>query len=138
MDARTIARIAAVQALYEQDIGSPESAAKSQDVERKLKQIKELNDFKKVNKKIFEAIIASYVEAAEEVNGKIIANLAEGWTIERIGGVLRSILRAAIAERRTNQEFPKPVLVSEYINITSSFYGERETKFVNALLDKVL
>jgi N utilization substance protein B len=51
--------------------------------------------------------------------------------------VLRAILRAAIGENMSS-DTPKSVLIAEYVGITSGFYDEKEIRFVNAILDKVL
>lgn len=133
MDARSLARLAAVQALYEAESNGSFEVG---DVSEKAKQIALFNNFNRINKKIFEQILTAVSRETSTIDDKIKANLAADWSFERIGGVLRAILRAAIAEGLSGT--PKSVLISEYVAITSGFYDDKEVKFVNAILDKVL
>lgn len=138
MDARTLARILAVQALYQQDIGQEIDVENQEKLDAKIKELSATNDFGRINKPLFKNIINCVSRETDSLKSIIVANLASGWTIERIGGVLRAILFAALAERRVSPEMDKRVLISEYVAITSGFYDDKEVKFINAILDKVL
>jgi N utilization substance protein B len=138
MDARTLARILAVQALYQQDIGQEIDAENQEKLDAKIKELSDTNDIGRINKPLFKNIIGCVSRETLSIKAKIVDNLSVNWSIERIGGVLRAILSAAIAERIINPEMDKRVLVSEYVAITSGFYDDKEVKFVNAILDKIL
>lgn len=133
MDARTSARIAAVQALYEQEI----NLKSAYNHDERAKELASLNEFQRINKKLFSAIFLKASEEISSIDELIKANLSEKWSFERIGGVMRGILRAAIAESRIG-DAKKNLVIAEYVSITDSFYDEKEVKFVNAILDRIL
>jgi len=137
MDARTLARLAAVQALYEAE-GQGGVATLSGDLGAKAKEMALFNNFNRINKKIFEQIITTVSRETPVIDEKIKANLASDWSIERIGGVLRAILRAASGEALGSSDTPKSVLISEYVGITAGFYDEKEVKFVQGILNKII
>ncbi len=135
-DARTLARLAAVQAIYEQDMAGHDLPDNG-DVAVQIGRIKELAELSRINKKLCEGILET-VSRETNIIQIIRDNLAEGWTAERIGGVLRAVLTAAIAEKKAFPDTPKSVIISEYVNIASSFHDEKEAKFVNGILNKIL
>jgi len=138
MDVRTLARLSAVQALYESEANGSLRDLANYDFSDKAKQFALVNNFNRLNKKIFEQIITNVSRETNSIDEKIKANLAADWSYERIGAVLRAILRAAMGERLAAPETPKTVLISEYVDITAGFYDDKEVKFVNAILDKIL
>lgn len=137
MDVRTLARLSAVQALYENEANGILNKTDGYDFVDKARQMAMFNEFSRINKKIFEQILTIVSRETSAIDDKIKANLADDWSIERIGGVLRAILRAAIGEQMSS-ETPKSVLIAEYVGITAGFYDDKEVRFVNAILDKVL
>jgi len=138
MDVRSLARLSAVQALYESEANGSLNDLANYDFGDKAKQFALVNNFNRLNKKIFEQIITNVSRETKSIDEKIRANLAADWSFERIGAVLRAILRAAMGERLSSPETPKSVLISEYVAITSGFYDDKEVKFVNAILDKII
>jgi N utilization substance protein B len=141
MDARTLARLGAIQALYEAEASGDFGAALlvlCADSGAKAKEMALFNNLNRINKKIFEAIIQNVSRETISIDTRIKDNLAADWSFERIGGVLRATLRAALGESLGENPTPKSVLISEYVGITSGFYDDKEVKFVNAILDKIL
>ncbi len=129
IDQRTMARLAAVQALYAADLNDG--------TEADAKHLLDANKQKRMNRKNFEAILAAAKENAAEIDALIVANLSDEWKMERVEKTLKAILRAAIAEIKfVGTE--KNLALSEYVNIADGFYEGDEPKFVNALLDKSL
>jgi N utilization substance protein B len=63
--------------------------------------------------------------------------LSQGWTLDRLGNVLRAILRAGLYELKGFPETPRIVVINEYVNLTKAFYSGQESGFVNAALDKL-
>jgi len=128
MDQRTMARLAAVQAIYAKELNA--------DTPSDAKHLLDANHQKRMNKKMFETILANVEEHEEEIDGLISANLSSEWTIERLDKILKATLRAAIAEIKFGGN-EKNLVISEYVLIADSFYEGDEPKFVNALLDKI-
>lgn len=128
MDQRTMARLAAVQAIYASEI--------NEGVRSDPKHLLDANKQRRMNKKNFEAILSNVSLNLVEIDELIEKNLSDEWKMERLEKTLKAILRAAIAEIKFG-EADKNLVISEYVNITDSFYEGDEPKFVNALLDKI-
>lgn len=127
-----MARLAAVQALYAQELNA--------ETPSDAKHLLDANHQKRMNKKMFENILANVAENESEIDNLISANLSSEWTIERLDKILKATLRAAIAEMKFGLEEKTPeknLIISEYVLIADSFYEGDEPKFVNAVLDKI-
>lgn len=70
---------------------------------------------------------------------KLIKDVVENWTLERIAIIDRNILRVAIYEMLYEDEIPLKVSVDEAIEISKSIGQKEDTpKFVNGVLGKIL
>lgn len=68
---------------------------------------------------------------------EIISKYSENWTIDRMTGVDRNILRMAIFELLHKPEIPKNVTINEAVEIGKKFGSEDSGAFVNGILDKI-
>ena len=50
---------------------------------------------------------------------------------------MRQILRAGTYELLARNDVPVGAVISEYLDVTDAFYGQREKGFVNGILDAV-
>ena len=73
----------------------------------------------------------------EEIDGKLTARLAEGWTLARLDKTMLQILRAGTYELIARPDVPKASAISEYVDVAKAFFDDREAKFVNGVLDAV-
>jgi len=70
---------------------------------------------------------------------KLIKDVVENWTLERMAIIDRNILRVAIYEMLYEDEIPLKVSVDEAIEISKSLGQKEDTpKFVNGVLGKIL
>jgi len=70
---------------------------------------------------------------------KLIKDVVENWTLERIAIIDRNILRVAIYEMLYEDKIPLKVSVDEAIEISKSLGQKEDTpKFVNGVLGKIL
>jgi len=70
---------------------------------------------------------------------RMIKDVVENWTLERIAIIDRNILRVAIYEMLYEDEIPLKVSVDEAIEISKSLGQKDDTpKFVNGVLGKIL
>ena len=141
------ARLAVVQALYEKDTGaSPNDVLASflagtmggevlQESGKEEHFIK-IFDF---DKDFFKMIFDYAVDNEEEIDKTVVASLdGKHWSMEKLESVLKVILTAGIAELCVNVDTDRPVIISEYVDLTDSFYPDgTEKKLVNAVLDRV-
>jgi N utilization substance protein B len=57
--------------------------------------------------------------------------------MERLGPVLRAILRSAIFELLAGTDVPAKVVINEYVDLTRAFFEGNEPGFVNGVLDRL-
>ncbi|MXV43577.1 transcription antitermination factor NusB [Saccharibacter sp. 17.LH.SD] len=135
---RTIARVAAVQALYqcEQNGESAEAV------------IKEFIDFRRIapqaqfedghipdaDLSLFATIVTATVQQQNEIDHTLSHLLPENWPMERLDPVLRALLRAALSEMIA--KVPVQVAINEYLDVAHGFFSGDEPKMVNGILDK--
>jgi len=63
-----------------------------------------------------------------------IARLAQGWTLERIAPLERSIMRVALYELRHRDDVPAEVAIDEAVSIAKRYCGAEAPGFVNGIL----
>ena len=86
---------------------------------------------------LMEHVVRGVVANFEDIDTMLLGAMSEGWTIERLDSVLRAVLRAGIYELGWDEETPGAVIINEYVNITRTFFSDREPGFVNATLDSI-
>jgi N utilization substance protein B len=68
----------------------------------------------------------------------LIADHAEGWTLERMPAVDRNILRIAVLEMVWREDVPDRVAIDEAVELAKSVSTDRSPAFVNGLLASLL
>ncbi len=135
---RSAARLAAVQALYQQEMeGTPLAKLLDEFHQHRLGRIIEDVEYADADQPFFDDLVRGVSARREEVDALIAANLAGGWTIERLDKLLRQIVRAGTYELIARIDVPTGAIVSEYADVADAFYDKRETGFVNGLLDAI-
>ncbi len=87
--------------------------------------------------KYFEQIIKNSKIKEKEINELIKSNLSEKWKIERLPILLNAILISAVSEIILSPKLSLGVVASEYISLTESFFLEKESAFVNAVISNI-
>lgn len=83
-------------------------------------------------------LVHGVVKNREHID-KIISELLEKWTLERLAAVDRNLLRMAVYELLyLKDEVPPKVAIDEAIEIAKIYGDEKSGKFVNGVLSKVL
>lgn len=67
----------------------------------------------------------------------LIVPVLENWSMSRLSGVERNILRVAVYEMHHCDTVPPVVAISEAIEIAKRFGGEQSGRFINGVLDKL-
>lgn len=135
---RSAARLAAVQALYQQEMeGTPLPVLLREFHEHRLGQAIDEEEFAEAEIEFFDDIVSGVDARREEIDGHIAARLAKGWTIERLDRPQRQILRAGVYELIARPDVPTASVISEYVDVADAFYDKPEKGFVNGLLDAV-
>ncbi len=132
------ARFAAVQALYNMDIGRAGleevihtfSSASGQKLPGG--QAKPRQAFGH-----FEDVMRGVVREQKSIDQKISAHLDSKWKLARIDSVMRAILRAAAYELLYRADVPRKSVIDEYVRLAHDFALAGETGMINAVLDKI-
>ena len=141
--ARSTARLAAVQALYQQQMEGTEvgqllvefhrhrlgSEVDDEDHEGEVYADAEV-DF-------FDDLVRGVDARREEIDTLLTARLTQGWTLARLDKTMLQILRAGAYELVARADVPKASAISEYVDVAKAFFDDREAKFVNGILDAV-
>ncbi len=152
INTKTIARIAAVQAIYQYKPESPE-----QNIEQIIQQIIQFYQDERVannsttnltaslNKSIkvklsisyFELLVKSVVVNLPQIDNMISRHLTSEWQITSLPVLLLALLRVAICELQFLPNVPSKVVINEFTDITSDMLSENEVGFVNSVLDRI-
>ena len=68
----------------------------------------------------------------------VISHYARGWTLERMAGVDRNVLRLAVYEILFRPETPHSVAVDEAVELAKKYSTAESGKFVNGILRSLL
>ena len=135
---RSAARLAAVQALYQQDMeGTPVARLLKEFHDHRLGATIEDAQYHEAERDFFDDIVTGANDRNEEIDGLISARLVEGWTLERLDRPMRAILRAGAYELIARPDVPVASVITEYVDVAHAFYDKRESGFVNGLLDAI-
>ncbi len=84
-----------------------------------------------------EKLVRGVWENRDVIDARISGYLTN-WTIDRIGGVDRNVLRMAVFELFHCEETPPVVILNEAVDIAKFFSTRDSGKFVNGVLDRAL
>src|SRR3954466_9714917 len=135
---RSAARLAAVQALYQQEMeGTPLPRLIKEFHDHRLGATIEDAQYHDAEREFFDDIVTGVEARRDDIDGAIAKRLAEGWTLERLDRPMRAILRAGAYELIARADVPLGSIISEYVDVAHAFYDKRESGFVNGLLDAI-
>jgi N utilization substance protein B len=135
---RSAARLAAVQALYQQDMeGTPVARLLKEFHDHRLGAVIEDEHYHDAERDFFDDIVTGADARRAEIDALISERLAEGWSLERLDRPMRALLRAGAYELIARADVPLGSVISEYVDVAHAFYDKRESGFVNGLLDAI-
>ena len=135
---RSAARLAAVQALYQQDMeGTALPQLLHEFHEHRLGATIGDITYHEPERDFFDDLVSGANSRSEEIDALISDRLAEGWTLERLDRPMRAILRSGAYELLARADVPAATVISEYVDVAHAFYDKRESGFVNGLLDAI-
>lgn len=136
--ARTVARLAAVQALYQLDLGGEGVETVIEEFSRhRFDGDIEGQTLAEADEDYFAAVVRGVVAHQREIDPAIKARLAANWKLERLDSTLRALLRCGAWELVHRRDVPREIVIDEYVELAKAFFDEAEAKFVNAALDGV-
>jgi N utilization substance protein B len=135
---RSAARLAAVQALYQQEMeGTPLATLLHEFHHHRLGATIDEVEYAEAEVDFFDDLVKGADARREEIDALIAGRLAEGWSLARLDKPMKAILRAGAYELAARADVPTGSVISEYVDVAKAFYDARETGFVNGLLDAI-
>ena len=135
---RGAARLAAVQALYQMDIGGSGVLEVVAEYEaHRLGQEVDGDTYLKADASWFRSIVSGVVRDQRLLDPMIGAALQDDWALSRVDSTVRAIRRAGTFELKERRDVPVAVIVTEYVEIAKAFFEDEEPKLVNAVLDRI-
>jgi N utilization substance protein B len=135
---RSAARLAAVQALYQQEMeGTPTARLLKEFHDHRLGATIEDARYHEAERDFFDDIVSGTHARRAEIDRLISQRLAEGWTLERLDRPMRALLRAGAYELIARPDVPVASVITEYVDVAHAFFDKRESGFVNGLLDAI-
>lgn len=136
--ARAAARLAAVQALYQQDMEQTPLAQLLDEFHRhRLGAEIDEDQYADAEVAFFDDLVKGVGARRDEIDALLSGKLAEGWKLERLDKTMLQILRAGAYELLARADVPTGSAISEYVDVAHAFFEAREAKFVNGLLDAI-
>lgn len=141
--ARSAARLAAVQALYQHHMeGTALNRLLDEFHQHRLG--REVDDEEHEGEVYADAEIAFFDDVVrgvdarrDEIDQLLVARLAQGWTLARLDKTMLQVLRCGAYELIARADVPTGTAISEYVDVAKAFFDDREAKFVNGILDAV-
>ena len=136
---RTVARLAAVQALYQLELnpGLDPEAVVREFARYRFDQEIDGDQLAEADPAFFADIVRGVAADQERLDADISAALVEEWPLARLDAVLRAILRAGAWELVHRADVPARVTISEYIAIAHAFFIGKEPGLANGVLDRL-
>lgn len=134
--ARSAARLAAVQALYQMEASGQGVEATIREFENyRIGEELEGARLHKADTVFFADILRGTVETQARLDPYLERHLAAGWKLSRLDATARAILRAGLYELIRRADVPGKVVISEYLDIANAFFDGDEPGFINGVLD---
>ena len=136
--ARSVARLAGVQALYQMEVaGAGVESVVREFHDHRFERDADGIDRAAAVEDFFAALVRGVVGTQDASDVAIRSHLAAGWKLGRLDATARAILRCAAFELMGMKDIPHEVVIDEYVEIAKSFFDGAEPGFVNGLLDAI-
>ena len=135
---RGAARLGAVQALYQMDVGGTELPSVLDEFEaNRLGSEVDGETYRSADADYFRSIVSGVVRDQRELDPRIHGALTDDWPLARIDATLRAVLRCGTFELTQRHDVPTAVIINEYVDIARAFFDDDETRLVNGVLDTI-
>jgi N utilization substance protein B len=135
---RSAARLAAVQALYQQEMEGTKIAPLLHEFHHhRLGATIDGVEYADAEVDFFDDVVKGVDARREELDALISAKLAKDWSLARLDKPMKAILRVGAYELLARKDVPVATVINEYLDVAEAFYDQREKGFVNGLLDAI-
>jgi len=135
---RSVARLAAAQALYQIELGgaAPEDVLR-EFLEQRLGEEVEGVRLAPADRAMLADLVRGVAARRVELDDMLAAVLDPDWPVERLETLLHAMLRAGVFELAERRDIPARVVISEYLDLADAFFDGKEPAMVNGVLDRV-
>lgn len=139
--ARSAARLAAVQALYQQHMeGTALNKLLDEFHQHRLGRTIDDDDFDdaeyaEAEVPFFDDVVRGVDARRDEIDALVASKLASGWSLARLDKAMLQVLRAGTYELLARADVPGAVVINEYVEVAKAFFDDGQAKFVNGILD---
>ncbi len=137
--ARSAARLAAVQALYQIEVTArPAIGVVKEFVAHRLgTETDEGDRLIDADRLFFTELVVGASDRRAEIDTVIAPILSADWPLERLNSILRALLRAATFEFLSRVDVPAKVVINEYLDVAHAFFSGAEPGFANGVLNSL-
>jgi transcription antitermination protein NusB len=139
-NAKRLARLAAVQGLYQQTLAkTPVDKVVKHFSDNPAAFLEETGaaDAASADKELFADVVRGVASNLEALDAMIAGACDEGVSSARIEVLLKAIMRAGAYELHHHGSIPAGVIINDYVDVAHVFFDAKEPGFVNAVLDKL-
>jgi transcription antitermination protein NusB len=134
--ARSAARLAAVQALYQMDLaGTDANMVLEQFAERATGENIEDGECGNTDLIFLNRLVNGTVKRQRKLDPAINAALDPAWPLPRLDSTMRAILRAGAYEIMFRSDVSARTIISEYVELAQDFFDGDEPGMVNGVLN---
>jgi N utilization substance protein B len=140
---RSVARLAAVQALYQMETGGAgvEAVIREFSDHRFGRSMAgegaEEQSLADADEAFFADVVRGVVANQAALDGAVARRLAKAWRLDRLDATARAILRSGAFELIRRPDVPTEGVIDEYVDVAKAFFEGPEPGFINAALDGI-
>ena len=135
---RSAARLAAVQAVYQQAMEkTPLARLLHEFHQHRLGAEIEDVHYAEAETDFFDDVVAGVHNRRDEIDALIESKLAGDWKLARLDKTMLQILRCGTYELIARPDVPTGTVINEYLDVAHAFFDKKDTGFVNGLLDNI-
>ena len=136
--ARSSARLAAVQALYQIGLAAePVEMVVTEFVNHRFRSGDAEAAYSKPDVDLFCDIVRGVPIRRAELDPLVGGALAAGWRLERLDRVMQALLLSGAYELVARPDVPTAVIVNEYVDLAHAFFDDEQKGFAHAVLDRI-
>lgn len=142
MNRRRAARFGAIQALYQAELSGQDIELVTAEFQAyrlaDLLEPLELDDpAPEVDRDWFVTVAKGAFDTIEDLDRRIEQTLSKGWSLGRLGYLLRAFLRAGAFELLHRPDVPPKAVINEYLELAHAFLEKDDVGFLNGVLDRL-
>tara|TARA_B100001029_G_scaffold176632_1_gene179867 strand:- start:551 stop:955 length:405 start_codon:yes stop_codon:yes gene_type:complete len=88
-------------------------------------------------KKFIKDVVLGTIERDDVINDEILNHLNSDLNIKKLDKVFQVIIKSAIFEFLYKPKISSKIIINEYLKASNFFIEDGQTKYLNALLDKI-